>query len=92
MSDFKKLEVWEKAHALALDANEVAQRIRGSQYSSMRSQIIRAAISIAANIVEGREQESEKDFLRFLRYSKEQVTRLRKMLSGLIARIGGLSQ
>ncbi|MGH7605250.1 MAG: four helix bundle protein [Gemmatimonadaceae bacterium] len=36
---------------------------------ALRSQIIRAAMSIPANIVEGRRQESEKDFARFLKYS-----------------------
>ena len=62
MSDFKKLEVWKKAHQLALDAHKAALGIRGAHYVSLRSQIIRAAMSIPANIVEGREQASEKDF------------------------------
>lgn len=43
--------------------------IRASRYAGLRSQIIRAAMSIPANIVEGRRQESERDFARFLRYS-----------------------
>jgi four helix bundle protein len=43
MSDFKKLLVWEKAHALT-----------------------RAAMSVPANIVEGRRQSSEKEFARFI--------------------------
>jgi four helix bundle protein len=66
MSDFKKLEVWKKAHQLALDAHKAALTIRRAHYVSLRSQIIRAAMSIPANIVEGREQASEKDFARFL--------------------------
>ncbi|MEJ7757965.1 MAG: four helix bundle protein [Gemmatimonadaceae bacterium] len=69
MSDFKKLDVWNKAHLLALDAHKTAIGIRGAHYVSLRSQLIRAAMSIPANIVEGREQASEKDFARFLRYS-----------------------
>ena len=69
MSDFKRLHVWRKAHALALNAHRVAARIRGSQYVSLRSQLIRAAMSIPANIVEGRGQKSERDFGRFLRYA-----------------------
>ncbi len=69
MSDFKKLDVWSKAHQLALDAHKTAIWIRGAHYVSLRSQLIRAAMSIPANIVEGREQASEKDFARFLRYS-----------------------
>lgn len=41
--------------------------IRRSHDVALRSQIIRAALSIPANIVEGRHQESEKEFARFLR-------------------------
>ncbi|HMG13286.1 MAG TPA: four helix bundle protein [Gemmatimonadaceae bacterium] len=67
MSDYRKLLVWQKAHALALDAHRTAARIRGSQYAPFRSQIIRAALSIPANIVEGREQKSDAGFARFLR-------------------------
>jgi four helix bundle protein len=67
MSDYRKLLVWKKAHALALDAHRTAARIRGSQYAPFRSQIIRAALSIPANIVEGREQKSDAGFARFLR-------------------------
>jgi len=69
MSDFKKLVVWQKAHALALHAHRSAMGIRESRYASLRSQIIRSAMSIPTNIVEGRRQESERDFARFLRYS-----------------------
>ncbi|HXL85687.1 MAG TPA: four helix bundle protein [Gemmatimonadaceae bacterium] len=67
MSDFKKLLVWQKAHALALHAHRVATGIRRSQDLPVRGQITRAAMSIPANIVEGRRQESEKEFARFLR-------------------------
>jgi four helix bundle protein len=69
MGDFKKLVVWQKAHALALHAHRTAMGIRESRYASLRSQIIRSAMSIPTNIVEGRRQESERDFARFLRYS-----------------------
>jgi four helix bundle protein len=67
VSDFKNLLVWQKAHALALHAHRVAMGIRRSHDVALRSQIIRAAMSIPANIVEGRRQESEKEFARFLR-------------------------
>jgi len=67
VSDFKKLLVWQKAHALALHAHRVATVIRRAPDLSLRSQIVRAAMSIPANIVEGRRQSSEKQFARFLR-------------------------
>ena len=66
MSDFKQLLVWQKAHELALHAHRAAAGIRKAHHAALKSQIIRAAFSIAANIVEGRRQESEKEFARFL--------------------------
>jgi four helix bundle protein len=67
VSDFKKLFVWQKAHALGLHAHRVAMGIRRSHDLALRAQIIRSAMSIPANIVEGRRQETEKEFARFLR-------------------------
>jgi four helix bundle protein len=67
MSDFKKLHVWQKAHALALSVDRACKKIRGSQYASLRNQLFRAATSIPANIAEGRRQSSDKEFRRFLR-------------------------
>jgi four helix bundle protein len=69
MSDFKKLRVWRKAHALTLNAHRVAASIRGAQFAPLRSQMTRAAMSVTANIVEGREQKTEREFARFLGYS-----------------------
>jgi four helix bundle protein len=51
---------------LALNAFSVAKKIRGSDNSPLRLQIIRAATSIPTNIVEGTGQESAKEFGRFL--------------------------
>jgi four helix bundle protein len=67
MADFKKLQVWQKAHALAVSVDRVCKRIRDSQYASLRNQLFRSASSIPANIAEGRRQTSEKGFRRFLR-------------------------
>jgi 23S rRNA-intervening sequence protein len=65
MSDFKRLIVWRKSHALALAIHRAAARIRGVMYSSLRSQMVRAALSIPANIVEGRGQRSDREFARY---------------------------
>ena len=67
MSDYKKLIVWQKAHALSLNAHRAATAMRGSDYTAFRSQIIRSAMSVPTNIVEGREQKTETAFVRFLR-------------------------
>ena len=76
MSDYRKLRVWRKAHALALNAHRMASGIRGRQNASFRSQIVRAAMSIPTNIVEGREQRSDASFGRFLRIALGSATEL----------------
>ena len=70
------MHVWQKAHALSLTVDRVSTEIRGSRYASLRSQIFRAATSIPANIAEGRRQESEKEFARFLRYALHSASEL----------------
>jgi four helix bundle protein len=67
MSDYKKLLVWQKANALAVHAYRVSSKIRHARDVGLRSQIARSAMSIPANIVEGRRQQSEREFARFLR-------------------------
>lgn len=76
MADYKKLLVWEKAHELAVDAHCLAIAIRSSKYAALRNQIIRASMSVPANIVEGREQKSEREFLRFLGYAAASAAEL----------------
>ncbi|MGH7652860.1 MAG: four helix bundle protein [Gemmatimonadaceae bacterium] len=69
MGDFKKLKVWGKAHALALNVHRVTARIRGSQHAGLRNQMIRAAMSIPANVVEGNGQRSSADYNRFVGFA-----------------------
>ena len=69
MQDFRKLDVWHKAHALALNVRRVTKEFPRSGYTAQRSQILRAAESIPTNIVEGCFAASQKDFARFLEVS-----------------------
>jgi four helix bundle protein len=116
MADFKKLVVWEKAHALMVAVHGIAKSIRRSYDVALRSQMNRAALSIPTNIVEGRRQASDAEFARFLRIALNsgceleyhliaardvgaistadsdalirQVIEVRRMLHGLINRLG----
>ena len=76
MTDFKKLKVWQKAHVMAMDVHRVAGQIRAAKHASLRSQMIRAAQSVPANIVEGSGQESRREFSRFLRIALNSTTEL----------------
>jgi four helix bundle protein len=67
MHDFRKLDVWRKAHAMALNTHKLVGRMRGRDTISLRAQMLRAAMSVSANIVEGRAQTTDNQFARFLK-------------------------
>jgi four helix bundle protein len=84
VSDYKKLSVWRKAHALALNVHRVVATIRGAHHAPLRSQMMRAAMSIPTNIVEGTGQKSRKEFARFLGFALNSTSELEYHL--LVAR------
>jgi len=64
MQDFRKLQVWQKAHELSLDIHQTLAKTKKVD-ASARAQISRAANSIAANIVEGCAKASRAELARF---------------------------
>src|SRR5450759_811319 len=66
MQDYRKLQVWQRAHQLALKTYEVPAYLLKPEAWPLRHQILRAAISIPSNIAEGAGHGSNPDFLRFL--------------------------
>jgi four helix bundle protein len=64
MQDFRNLEVWKKAHDLALDVQKTLSRTKRIE-SHIRAQISRATSSVAANIVEGCGKGSRLELARF---------------------------
>lgn len=69
VSDFRKLDVWRLSHALVLNIHTAVKKIRGSDYVPLRSQMLRASMSIPTNLVEGVGQKSKREFSRFIRIS-----------------------
>jgi four helix bundle protein len=67
MGDYKELEVWKKSHRLAIACHKAARRIRGAEYVSLKKQLITAAFSVPANIVEGNGVQSAAEYARFVR-------------------------
>jgi four helix bundle protein len=66
MQDFRKLRVWNEALSLALSVDNSTKRLKRGTYASFRNQTFRSALSIPANIAEGRRKKSDKEFARFL--------------------------
>ena len=76
MGDYKQLKVWQKAQAVALESHRATQKIRGSEYASLRAQITRAAFSIPANIVEGNGVQTPREYARFVRIALNSANEL----------------
>ena len=74
MQDFRRLRVWERAHRLVLEIRAATHSFPRSGYSDLKSQLIRAAESIPANIVEGAGAASRKEFARYLDISIKSTT------------------
>ena len=70
MHDYHKLLVWQKSFAFVLDVYRLTKKFPREELFGLVSQFRRAAVSIMANIVEGRGKPTEKDFLRYLYISK----------------------
>ena len=70
MQDFKRLTVWQKSHALALDIYKASRGFPNEERFGLTSQIRRASYSIPANIAEGCGRGSRLDLKRFLHMSR----------------------
>lgn len=67
MRDYKKLDVWKKAHELYLFVKKtIAPKLPKEERFELTSQLLRASLSIPLNIVEGCGKFTDKDFARFL--------------------------
>jgi four helix bundle protein len=74
VADFRKLRVWRAAQDLTIDVHRVFGRMRGPRSASLCDQVLRAAMSVPTNIVEGSAHASEREFARFLRYALASVS------------------
>ena len=66
MQDFRRLQVWQKAHALAIDVFRVTGAFPRRVGVPLVNQLRRAALSVPANIAEGAGKATSAEFHRFL--------------------------
>jgi four helix bundle protein len=66
MSTYKDLFIWQKSVALTLSIYKLTSKFPKEELYGLISQMRRSAVSIPANIAEGRRRESDKEFRRFL--------------------------
>lgn len=76
MKDFRRLKVWERAHALTLDIYKITARFPREELYGLTSQLRRCSASICANIAEGCGKEGNREFFRFLQIASGSANEL----------------
>ena len=77
MKNFEELSVWQEACQLAVNVYAV---LNNSNDNGLKSQMQRAAVSIASNIAEGAERQSNREFIQFLYIAKGSCAELRTQI------------
>src|SRR3989344_7589840 len=77
INSFRDLKVWQKAHELVLDIYRLTKKFPQEEKYGLISQMRRAAVSIATNIVEGFRRISVKESLNFYNISNGSLEELR---------------
>jgi four helix bundle protein len=77
---FRELRVWQVGKALAVRVYSLTKDGEISRDYGLAGQMQRAAVSVASNIAEGYERNSDKEFVRFLLIAKGSLSELRTQL------------
>jgi four helix bundle protein len=66
MRDFRNLEIWKKSVGFTILIYRLTDQFPDKEKFGLTSQLRRASVSMASNIVEGASRNSETDFARYL--------------------------
>ena len=91
MRDFKKIQVWQKAHALTLKIYKATAEFPNDERFGLISQLRRAMASVPTNIAEGAGRETQTDFARFIHIATGSASEVEYLLL-LSHELGYLSQ
>ena len=89
--DHRKLEVFQLADRLVLEIYKITRDLPQSERYGLQSQLRRASVSIATNIVEGSSRQSTPDYRRFLSIAHGSAREVCYLLT-LCARLGYLAE
>ena len=84
----KYLAVWQKAMTLAANVYRLSKQLPRAEEYRMTSQLLRAVVSIPANIAEGHARGTRKDYANFISIARGSTAELETLL--LITRETGL--
>ena len=77
---FEDLQVWQDSRAFVKSIYELTSLKNFSKDFGLKEQIQRASVSIMNNISEGYERDNNREFIKFLGYSKGSAGEVRSML------------
>lgn len=83
ITSFKELTVWQRSMQLVAEVYDTTSHLPDSERYGITSQLRRAALSIPANIAEGRGRKTTKDFLHFLRIADGSASEVETYLETL---------
>jgi four helix bundle protein len=81
VSSYRDLEVWKKAVQLAKAVYRMTEAFPRHEVYGITSQLRRAAVSVPANIAEGRVLATTKEFLRHLSIARGSLAELETLLT-----------
>ncbi len=76
MPGYQELKVWQLGMDITVEIYKLTERFPNSEIYGLTSQIRRAAVSIPANIAEGHERDTTKDYLRFVSIARGSLAEL----------------
>ena len=80
MGGFRDLMVWQKGLDLADRIYDITENFPKHEIYGLASQLRRAGVSVPANIAEGHERATTRDYLRHLAYSRGSLAELQTLL------------
>lgn len=81
---FQDIKVWQKAHGLVIEIYKMTVKFPAEEKYGLSSQIRRAMVSVASNIVEGFKRKSVKDRVHFYNVADASLEEVKYQL--LVAR------
>ncbi|MGB7874120.1 MAG: four helix bundle protein [Anaerolineales bacterium] len=80
MRDFRKIQVWERAHQFALQVYKITSSSPKEELYGLTSQMRRAAMSIPSNIAEGCGRDTQTELARFIHIASGSASELEYQL------------
>lgn len=80
INSFKDLEIWQLSHQAVLSVYDLLVNIPRQEDYNIKSQLMRASVSIPTNIAEGMGRYSRKEFIQFLNIARGSVEECKYLL------------